>query len=133
MLNLFFMWGYTNAAWTLGADETAIIARRLLEYMETEGVHVAGPRTPNGCQTETQTIWKLSSTHTYWLLRTVFQIMGARGLGNQGGMFSPTWCMQIGPGGYPRVILLKVHTYSYSVGRLHSNLGRYSNQMLGLK
>ncbi|KAK7743938.1 hypothetical protein SLS53_003960 [Cytospora paraplurivora] len=61
--NLFFMWGYTNASWTQGADETAIILRRLLQYMERKGVRVAVPRTPEGFQTETQTMWKLSSTY----------------------------------------------------------------------
>ncbi|ROW01942.1 hypothetical protein VMCG_05623 [Cytospora schulzeri] len=60
--NLLFMWGYTNASWTMGADETALIARRLLSNMERQGVHVAVPRTPKGFQTEKQSIWKLSST-----------------------------------------------------------------------
>ncbi|KUI64105.1 FAD-containing monooxygenase EthA [Cytospora mali] len=61
--NLFFIWGYTNASWTMGGDETALIARRLLEYMGRQGTHVAVPKTPSGFQTKTQTIWKLSSTY----------------------------------------------------------------------
>lgn len=56
--NLFFMWGYTNAAWTLGVDSTATIMCRLLQ-----GPHVALPRTPPGFKSETQTIWKLSLTY----------------------------------------------------------------------
>lgn len=46
-----------------GADKTAIILRRLLRYMERKGVHVAVPRAPEGFQTETQAMWKLSSTY----------------------------------------------------------------------
>lgn len=61
--NLFFMWGYTNASWTQGADKTAIILRRLLRHMERKGVQVAVPRAPEGFQTETQAMWKLSSTY----------------------------------------------------------------------
>lgn len=61
--NLFFMWGYTNASWTLGADETALIACRLLKYMERHGVHVAVPKTPEAFQTKTQKLWNLSSTY----------------------------------------------------------------------
>lgn len=61
--NLFFMWGYTDSAWTLGVDSTATIMCRLLKYMEKQGARVALPRTPLGSKTETQTIWKLSSTY----------------------------------------------------------------------
>lgn len=61
--NLLFVWGYTNVSWTLGADETATIACRLLEYMEKQGTHVAVPRTPAGFQTGKQPLMRLSSTY----------------------------------------------------------------------
>lgn len=61
--NLFFIWGYTNASWTLGAEETAFIACRLLKHMEREGKQVALPRTPDGFETEKQLMWKLYSTY----------------------------------------------------------------------
>lgn len=61
--NLFFNWGYTNAAWTLGADETALIMCRLLKQMEGKDKNLAVPRTPDGFETEKQAMWKLSSTY----------------------------------------------------------------------
>lgn len=61
--NLFFMWGYTNMAWTQGVDETATVASRLLQHMERQGKDVAVPRTPDGYQTKTQKLWNLSSTY----------------------------------------------------------------------
>lgn len=61
--NLFFMWGYTNVSWTLGTDATAIIACRLLKYMEKQNVHVAVPKTPKDFKTKTQAMMKLSSTY----------------------------------------------------------------------
>lgn len=61
--NLFFMWGYTNASWTSGAEETVSIACRLMQHMERQGKRVAVPRTPDGFKTETRAMWKLSSTY----------------------------------------------------------------------
>lgn len=61
--NLFFMWGYTNAGWTLGVDSTVTSMCRLFKYMEKQGACVALPRTPPGSKPETQIIWKLSSTY----------------------------------------------------------------------
>lgn len=61
--NLFFTWGYTNASWTVGVDETARIACRLLRHMEACGARVAVPRTPEGFETERQSMWKLTSTY----------------------------------------------------------------------
>ncbi|KAG8164075.1 hypothetical protein KVR01_005993 [Diaporthe batatas] len=61
--NMFFMWGYTNAAWTLGVDSTATIMCRVLKHMEREGTRVVVPKTRPGSEHKTQTIWKLSSTY----------------------------------------------------------------------
>lgn len=61
--NLLFTWGYTNASWTVGVDETARIAVRLLRHMEARGMRVAVPRTPEGFATERQSMWKLTSTY----------------------------------------------------------------------
>lgn len=61
--NMFFMWGYTNATWTLGAEATVLIVYRVLKHMERQGKHVAVPRTPDGLKTERQVMWKLSSMY----------------------------------------------------------------------
>lgn len=61
--NMFYMWGYTNASWTTGAEETVLIACRVMEHMERQGKHVVVPRTPDGFKTETRAMWKLSSTY----------------------------------------------------------------------
>lgn len=62
--NMVFLWGYPNMAWTLGADEAAVIMCRLLKYMESRRTNVAVPGTPDGFKTETQqALWKLSSTY----------------------------------------------------------------------
>jgi cation diffusion facilitator CzcD-associated flavoprotein CzcO len=61
--NLFYMIGYTNASWTLGADDTAIIICRLLKYMKRNHVEVATPRTPRGWTCEKRSSWDLISTY----------------------------------------------------------------------
>ena len=61
--NMFFMWGYGNQSWTLGADSTATIMCRVFKYMEWLGSHVAVPRTPPDSKFKTQPMWKLSSTY----------------------------------------------------------------------
>ncbi|RYP74756.1 hypothetical protein DL771_002820 [Monosporascus sp. 5C6A] len=61
--NMVFMFGYTNNAWTLGADDTAIIMIRLWKYMSRNGVKSAVPLFPNGVPRETERMWQLSSTY----------------------------------------------------------------------
>lgn len=61
--NMFFMWGYSNISWTLGADSTATIMCRLLKYMERQGTRVAVPCTPQGSELKTQSMWKMTSTY----------------------------------------------------------------------
>lgn len=61
--NLFFMWGYTNVAWTLGVNSTSTIMYRLFKYMRRQGTRIAVPKTTPGFETKTQTIWNLSATY----------------------------------------------------------------------
>lgn len=61
--NMFYMVGYTNASWTMGADDTAFIICRLLKSMEKHNVHVAVPRLPRDTDMEKQSAWELTSTY----------------------------------------------------------------------
>lgn len=61
--NAFFMWGYTQKSWTLGVDETALIACRLLKDMEKSGKNVVVPRIPAGFKIEPEDMLNLSSTY----------------------------------------------------------------------
>lgn len=61
--NMFFMVGYTNASWTMGADDTAFIICRLLKNMESQNVHVAVPRLPREANMERKSAWALTSTY----------------------------------------------------------------------
>ncbi|KAF3011644.1 hypothetical protein E8E14_003572 [Neopestalotiopsis sp. 37M] len=65
MPNLFFMVGYTNASWTMGADDTAFIITRLLKHMESQGLHVGVPRVaPRDARTMVKKpYWHLNSTY----------------------------------------------------------------------
>ncbi|KAF2973527.1 hypothetical protein GQX73_g155 [Xylaria multiplex] len=61
--NMMFMFGYTNNAWTLGADNTAVIFTRLQRYMEKRGKKSAVPRLSPQAATGTQRLWQLSATY----------------------------------------------------------------------
>ncbi|KAI1657307.1 FAD/NAD(P)-binding domain-containing protein [Daldinia decipiens] len=61
--NMMFMFGYANHAWTIGADNTAIVLTRLWKYMERNSVRSAIPRVSEDAATGTQRIWQLSSTY----------------------------------------------------------------------
>lgn len=61
--NLMLMVGYVNNSWTLGADDTALILVRLLEYMKKKGVQSATPRVPDDATMETQLMWQTSATY----------------------------------------------------------------------
>ncbi|KAI8631264.1 FAD/NAD(P)-binding domain-containing protein [Xylariaceae sp. FL1651] len=62
--NMMYMIGYTNASWTLGADDTAHVLIRLRKYMESKGVTTAVPREPPEGVNGTQRMWQLSSTYS---------------------------------------------------------------------
>ncbi|KAK9780320.1 putative Monooxygenase flavin-binding family protein-like protein [Seiridium cardinale] len=61
--NMFFMVGYTNASWTLGADDTALIICRLLKHMSKNKAAVSVPRLPRDPQLEQSSAWDLTSTY----------------------------------------------------------------------
>ncbi|KAI1743140.1 putative flavin-binding monooxygenase [Xylaria scruposa] len=61
--NMMFMLGYTNHAWTLGADDTAIILTRLLKHMEKMSMSSAEARVPPKAATDTQRMWQLNATY----------------------------------------------------------------------
>lgn len=61
--NFVFMFGYTNHAWTLGADDTAIVLTRLWKYMEKKAVRSAVPRVPPEAAIGTQRMWQLNATY----------------------------------------------------------------------
>ncbi|KAJ3559919.1 hypothetical protein NPX13_g9473 [Xylaria arbuscula] len=62
--NLMFMIGYTNASWTLGADDTAHVLTRLLKYMDSRGMTTAVPRVPAHGTNGYQRFWQLTSTYS---------------------------------------------------------------------
>lgn len=62
--NMFFMFGYTNASWTLGADDSATIMVRVRKHMDKQAAQTACPRLSKGADTsETYKMWQLSSTY----------------------------------------------------------------------
>ncbi|KAH8652290.1 hypothetical protein BX600DRAFT_386917 [Xylariales sp. PMI_506] len=61
--NLFYMIGYTNASWTLGADDTAFIVCRLLSYMQRNRIQVAVPRMSRDTKIKPHSTWDLTSTY----------------------------------------------------------------------
>jgi hypothetical protein len=46
--NMAFIFGYTNASWTLKADIASRYVCRLLNYMDSKGISRATPRAPAG-------------------------------------------------------------------------------------
>ncbi|KAI1502977.1 FAD/NAD(P)-binding domain-containing protein [Biscogniauxia marginata] len=61
--NMMFMLGYTNNAWTLKADNTAIMLRRLWKHMTRNGFRSAVPRVPKNTAAKTERVWQLSATY----------------------------------------------------------------------
>ena len=59
--NMVFMFGYTNAPWTLKADLSASYACRLLRYMEQHNATVAVARDEQGCALDTTVMSSLGS------------------------------------------------------------------------
>jgi len=61
--NAAFVFGYTNASWTLGADATAQFFARLLRKMRDERIAVAVPRADKKRPLGDQTLFNLNSTY----------------------------------------------------------------------
>ncbi|KAF2430049.1 monooxygenase flavin-binding family protein-like protein [Tothia fuscella] len=61
--NAAFVIGYTNASWTLGADATAHMITRLLNYMAKNGFKAAVPRVEEGEEMESTPMLNLNSTY----------------------------------------------------------------------
>lgn len=77
--NMVYMFGYTNNAWTLGADDTAWVLVRLLKLMRGRGAQVATPRIPRDVAAMgTERIWPLSATYVAQV-EDEFPVYGKRG------------------------------------------------------
>lgn len=61
--NMMFMLGYPNNAWTLKADDTAMILVRLLHAMRRRGAKMAVPVAPENAGLRTYQVWKSSATY----------------------------------------------------------------------
>jgi cation diffusion facilitator CzcD-associated flavoprotein CzcO len=61
--NLVWMLGYTDNAWTLGADAVALILVRVLRYMRRKQATSVVPRAPEDATAETRRVWPLNSTY----------------------------------------------------------------------
>lgn len=59
--NMAFIFGYTNASWTLKADIASRYVCRLLDYMDSNGVASVTPRAPDGQVAEGNVMSSLSS------------------------------------------------------------------------
>jgi cation diffusion facilitator CzcD-associated flavoprotein CzcO len=61
--NLFFMTGYENASWTLGADVAARLFVRMLGIMRSANATMVVPRVPEGVKMPSKGMMSLSSTY----------------------------------------------------------------------
>lgn len=61
--NLAFIFGYTNASWTLGSDATVRLFVRLLKDMKRKGMTSTVPQIPQGTKVEQTQILNLNSTY----------------------------------------------------------------------
>jgi cation diffusion facilitator CzcD-associated flavoprotein CzcO len=73
--NLAFVVGYTNASWTLGADATAQMMTRLMNYMSKNGYAAAVPRVDDPDKMERMPMLNLNSTY----LQRAFSLMPKTG------------------------------------------------------
>ncbi|KID74489.1 FAD-containing monooxygenase EthA [Metarhizium brunneum] len=80
--NAFFVMGYTNASWTLGADATATLAVRLLRTLGRKGGTSVVPRVRNPEAIELAPLMNLNSTY-------VKAAAGAMPKAATGGAFAP--------------------------------------------
>lgn len=77
--NMVYMMGYTDHAWTLGADNTAIILSRLLKYMKCKGIASVVPQKPADHEGQkTVPMWSLDSTYSI-LSRDELPVYGMEG------------------------------------------------------
>ncbi|KAH6986589.1 hypothetical protein EDB80DRAFT_874619 [Ilyonectria destructans] len=60
--NMMFIFGYANAAWTLGAEVTSTLLVRLLCVMKQKGVGVVIPRVQHPESMKEQSLFNLTST-----------------------------------------------------------------------
>jgi cation diffusion facilitator CzcD-associated flavoprotein CzcO len=63
MPNAFFIIGYTNASWTLGADTAATLICRLCKYLDTQKKGSATPRVGDDVHMREQPMLNLNSTY----------------------------------------------------------------------
>jgi cation diffusion facilitator CzcD-associated flavoprotein CzcO len=61
--NMSIILGYTNASWTLGADATALLTVRLLQFMERRNAVAAVPRVQDESALTPKRLMDLSSTY----------------------------------------------------------------------
>lgn len=61
--NMVWMLGFTDNAWTLGADAAAMILVRVLAHMRRNHAASATPRAPEDAALETRRVWPLDSTY----------------------------------------------------------------------
>ncbi len=61
--NMVFMFGYTNNAWAIGADSTAIVLIRLWKRMGRDGAKAVVPQVPESTTRETERLWQLGATY----------------------------------------------------------------------
>ena len=61
--NLAFIFGYTNASWTLGSDATVRLFVRLVKDMKSKGLSSTVPRIPEGAEIKETEILNLNSTY----------------------------------------------------------------------
>lgn len=61
--NLVFMLGYTDEAWTIGADAAAMILVRVLRNMRRTKAASVTPHAPREATVETRRVWPIDSTY----------------------------------------------------------------------
>jgi len=61
--NAAFVVGYVNASWTLGADATAQLLCRIMQYMKSEGIASVTPRVQDESKIHSQSVMNLKSTY----------------------------------------------------------------------
>ncbi|RYO97146.1 hypothetical protein DL765_011315 [Monosporascus sp. GIB2] len=69
--NMGFMFGYANAAWTLGVDNAITILIRLIKFMERNGYASVVPRAPKEVKVDTVRLFQLTSTY---VARSEYQV-----------------------------------------------------------
>ncbi|KAI1380530.1 FAD/NAD(P)-binding domain-containing protein [Hypoxylon crocopeplum] len=62
--NMFFVFGYAEAPWTIAADITASVLLRVLKFMESRGARSAVPRLPNDKSFAVRHFFPLLSTYS---------------------------------------------------------------------